>query len=133
MTTSNETKTVRLTKAQVKDIVDEMSLNKSKTVTEMAEDYGVTYRTIYNHLMHHLREENGFDVYVRLSPELTYSLAQDHFDVYQSLIGDAYSRGYKQGFDTALPHRFAAIEERLSEYSFFKAIKLVFKSRKYKN
>ena len=133
MTTSNETKTVRLTKAQIEDIIDEMTLNKSKTVTEIAKDYDVTYRTIYNHLMNHLREENGFDVYVRLSPEVTYSLAQDRFDVYQSLIGDAYSRGYKQGFDTALPQGLTTDEERLSKYSFFDAIKLVFKSRKYKN
>lgn len=133
MTTSNETKIVRLSKDQIKDIIDEMLLNKSKTITEIAEGYGVKYRTIYNHLMNHLREKNGFDVYVRILPDLTYSLAQDHFDVYQSLIEDAYSRGYKQGFDTALPQGLISIEERLSEYSLFEAIKLAFKSRKYKN
>lgn len=133
MTTSNETKTVRLTKTQVNDIIDEMILNKNKTVSEIAEEYDVKYRTIYNHLMNHLREENGFDVYVRLTPNLTYTLAQDHFDVYQSLIGESYSRGYKQGFDTALTKGIPLVENLLSKYSFFDAIKLVFKSRKYKN
>ncbi|SUA63387.1 Uncharacterised protein [Oligella urethralis] len=125
-------KTKKILSQEEKDQMIDLLRADSISVEEAGKQFDVTYRTAYKHLIKHLASFYGFNTYVRCMPETTYAYARNEFETVQALLDEAKDKGIHEGVElTKREFRSNAdLVRALKKVSFFKALKLVWRSRK---